>query len=385
MKKTFFVVLTLSLFTTHCAAQSSSLIPNTLSNSKQDAFRVISSNVKNPCVEEELQSYETLETLLDAGKTCREAHILSSEIVFFLQNDVEQPRILSMVKEEARDLAAPKTFNLENRPRLGEVTAPAEIVIFSDFQCPFCSRAAKTLHKVYDARPEAVSIVFKQMPLTNIHQFAAAAALVSVYAQEKGKFWEVHDKFFDNQKSIDSNMISDMLESLGASQDDLFDPEKGQKYGVTIIEDIEDANKAGVQGTPTVYLNGVGISGASSFDHMITRIDAEISAPAPASKQAKAKARETALQNCPYPGHEELYALLPSSGRADLSMYANSVLCPCPGTAETLHDCATSRSCAVADPIIDILITRINENVAKDDILRELEYAIQQERIKISP
>ncbi len=385
MKNTFFAVLALSLLTTHCAAQSQSLIPNSPSSSQTDSFRVISSNISNPCLEDELQSYKTLEELLDAGKTCHEAYILSSDISFFLKSDVDPNRILSMVKEEASDMASPNEFVVQNRPRLGEETAPLEIVIFSDFQCPFCARAAKTMHKLYEARPEAVSIVFKQMPLTNIHPYAGPAAIVTAYAQDKGKFWEIHDKFFDNQKSLDSTMIIDTLESLGTTQEELFDSAKGQQYGVTIVEDMQDANKAGVEGTPSVYVNGIAISGASSFDRMISLIDAAMNAPAPVSKETRAKARAKALAHCPYPGHEELYALLSSYGQADLSTYANSVLCPCAGVAESLHDCAVSQSCPAADSLIDKIITRINENTNKEDIIQEIEYIVQQERIKISP
>lgn len=383
--KTLFAVLAFSLLTTHCAAQSSSLVPNSLSSSAQDDFREIAHDINNPCAEEDLLGFSNLEELLEAGKTCHDAYILASEIEFFLRNDVDKLRTLSMVKDEAKSMVSPAQFNMENRPRLGSSSAPVEIVIFSDFQCPFCAKAATTVHKVYEARPDVVSVVFKQMPLTSIHPFAAASSLVSLYAHEKGQFWETHDLLFKSQKELSAEKLTEILEALGATPDELFDPEKGQKYGVFVIEDVEDAKKANVEGTPSLFVNGVAIDGGGNYDRLIARVDAELQAPAQSSPQARAKAREKALKNCPYEGHEELYALLPPSGQADLALYTSSVLCPCPGVAQTLHDCTISHACDNADPLVDKIITRIMENTPKDDLVREIEYIVQQERTKMQP
>ena len=385
-KQNFKLLLATSFFAlsaSHCAAQSSSLVPANLSSQNQTTFRSIAAEIKNPCVEEELAAYETLENVLDAGKTCHESSILSSEIAYFLSNDVDPMRIRGMVKAEAKSLASPSEFELTDRPRLGSASAPVEIVVFSDFQCPFCARAAKTLHKAYDARPDEVNIVFKQMPLTTIHPYAAASALVSVYAHSVGKFWEVHDTLFESQKDLSRDMLIDLMTSLGASQDEVFDPVQGQKYGVTVIEDIEDAKKAGVEGTPSFYVNGVAIDGGSNLERLLFRIDAELQAPPASSPEARKRARAKALENCPYPGHEELYALMEPAGRADLSLYTNSVLCPCQGTSQTLHDCAAAQTCPATQKIIDMLITRIQEKTPKEDILGELEAVVQQERTKL--
>ncbi len=371
------------LGTTHCAAQSSSLVPANLSSAKQTSFRAIASEIRNPCFEAELEGYETLEQVLDAGKTCHEAAILSSEISFFLSNDVDEMRIRGMIKAEARSMASPSEFSLEGRPRLGNASAPVEVVVFSDFQCPFCSRAAQTMHKAFEKRPDEVSFVFKQMPLTGIHPYAAAAALVSVYANSQGKFWEVHDKLFESQKELSPDKLVSILESVGGAQEDVFDPIKGQAYGVTVIEDIEDAKKAGVEGTPSFYVNGVAIEGGGNLERLLGRIDAELAAPPASSPEARRLARAKALETCPYPGHEEIYALLEPVGRADLSLYTNSVLCPCKGASQTLHDCAAEQTCPATKKIIDMLITRIQEKTPREEILSELEAVVQKERTKM--
>lgn len=374
----------LALLTTQCAStQTSSLIPSKLNAQNQTLFREIAAEVKNPCAEDELQAFDNLRDLLEAGKTCHEAYILSSEISFFIKNDVESDRIIGMVSTEGHNLIAPASFRLNKRPRLGHESAPVEIVIFSDFQCPFCARAAETMHKIYKAKPDAVSIVFKQMPL-QMHPYAAAASLVSMYANEQGKFWQVHDKFFENQKSINTDMLTDVLEEIGGNTDDLFNPESSQKYGTLVIEDIEDAAKSGVQGTPSIFINGVEISAAANYERLLSRIEAELNAPAPASPQTRQKNREKALKNCPYKGLEEIYSLMESAGRNALSNYAASFLCPCQGSAQTLHDCAVADSCPAAKPLIVKLITRINENIPESQILAELQNIIRTERTKTS-
>ena len=374
----------LAFLTSHCATTTTSnaFIPSTLNASQQKEFREVAKEIPNPCVEESLSQYKTLEELLNAENTCHEAAILSDDIAFFLSKGVEKLKTQGIVKSEAKAMVSPIEFNTKNRPRLGNAAAPVEVVVFSDFQCPFCARAAASIHKVYEARPEAVSFVFKQMPLTSIHPYAAAAALVSVYAQSKDKFWEVHDKLFAEQADLGPEKITEILESMGADPDDLFDPIKGQAYGTVVIEDVEDAKKAGVEGTPSFYVNGVAIESGGNYERMIARIDAEIAAPPAASREAKEKARTKALENCPYPGHEEMYALLPANKRADLALYTNSVLCPCPGTASTLHDCTSDLSCEIGGDYVELLITRILENVSQDEILRELESKIQFERTK---
>lgn len=377
--------LGIAFLTSHCASSTTSnaLIPSTLNSSQQQEFREVAKEIPNPCFEESLAKYKTLDDLFEAGQTCHEAAILSDDIAFFLSKGIEKLKTQGIVKSEAKAMASPIEFNTENRPRLGNAAAPVEVVVFSDFQCPFCARAAASMHRVYEARPDAVSFVFKQMPLTSIHPYAAAAALVSVYAQSKDRFWEVHDKLFEEQADLGPEKITEILESMGANPDDLFDPIKGQAYGTVVIEDVEDAKKAGVEGTPSFYVNGVAIESGGNYERMIARIDAEIAAPPAVSQEAKQKARTKALENCPYPGHEEMYALLPANKRADLALYTNSVLCPCPGTAATLHGCTADLSCEIAGDYVEMLITRILEKVSQEDILRELESKIQLERTKV--
>ncbi len=86
-----------------------------------------------------------------------------------------------------------------NSPAIGSKDAKVTIVEFSDFECPFCSRAFGTVKQIIDAYPNDVKIVYKHLPLSNIHPNAQKAAEASICAGDQGKFWEMHDKMFEAQ------------------------------------------------------------------------------------------------------------------------------------------------------------------------------------------
>ena len=86
-----------------------------------------------------------------------------------------------------------------NSPAMGPKDAKVTIVEFSDFECPFCSRAFGTVNQIKEAYPNDVKIVYKHLPLSNIHPNAQKAAEASICAGDQGKFWEMHDKMFEAQ------------------------------------------------------------------------------------------------------------------------------------------------------------------------------------------
>lgn len=94
---------------------------------------------------------------------------------------------------------APVEVALGDAPVRGPKDAKVTIVEFSDFECPFCQRAFGTVEQIEKAYPKEVKIVYKQLPLTNLHPHAQKAAEASVCAQKQGKFWEYHDKLFKVQ------------------------------------------------------------------------------------------------------------------------------------------------------------------------------------------
>ena len=157
----------------------------------------------------------------------------------------------------------PPTSNIkvtidDSDPVLGSADAEIKIVEFSDFQCPFCQRAADGAvadfkNSDYFKNGE-VSLVFKHFPLNSIHPQAQKAAEASACAQDQGKFWEMHDIIFVNQRQLDVTSLKSYAGQIGLNQAD-FDSclDGGDKAG-KVNADLKQASEAGGRGTPYFVL-----------------------------------------------------------------------------------------------------------------------------------
>ncbi len=96
-------------------------------------------------------------------------------------------------------IPAAREVAVGNSAAKGPENAKVTIVEFSDFECPFCIRAFPTVKQIMDTYPNDVKIVYKHLPLTNIHPNAERAAIASECARDQGKFWELHDKMFSTE------------------------------------------------------------------------------------------------------------------------------------------------------------------------------------------
>ena len=140
-------------------------------------------------------------------------------------------------------------------PFLGNPDAPVTLVIFSDFQCPFCAKLVPVIEEVALAYPDTVKIVFKHFPLRN-HRYASLAALAAIAAQQQGKFWEFHDMLFPLQKEIDQNKIVEVAQDLALDMKKFTSDVGGEIAKNQLTKDMTDGQAAGVRGTPTVFING---------------------------------------------------------------------------------------------------------------------------------
>jgi protein-disulfide isomerase len=147
-------------------------------------------------------------------------------------------------------------FNTEGSPSKGPEDAPITIVEFSDFQCPYCSRVAPLMNRILKKYPTRVKLVFKNYPLTRIHKMAMKAAIASLAAKEQGRYWEYHDKLFENHKELSNEKLLDIARELGLDmakfEHDMQDP----KIVALIKRDTNEAQENDVRGTPTLFLNG---------------------------------------------------------------------------------------------------------------------------------
>jgi protein-disulfide isomerase len=160
-------------------------------------------------------------------------------------------------------------------PAKGPADAPVTLVEFSDFQCPFCARFVATLEMVREKYGDKVRLVFRQYPLP-FHPNAAKAAEASLCAWEQGKFWEMHDAMFANQQALAVENLKAKAAGLGLNADSFNRALDAGKYADEVQADVAAAQKAGVSGTPALFVNGRFISGAFPLDQVTQVIDDEL-------------------------------------------------------------------------------------------------------------
>lgn len=161
-------------------------------------------------------------------------------------------------------------------PSLGPVTAPVTVVEFGDFQCPFCKEAEPILKQVLAKYPEAVRLIFRNLPLGDVHPeaIAAAEAAACAHAQDKPGdqdtlFWHYHDGLYASQDSLGDSFYTTLatsLTSLGLNVDTFNQCRSGHLMLAAIQTDFDAAVAAGAEGTPTFYVNGHRIAGVLPLD-----------------------------------------------------------------------------------------------------------------------
>ncbi len=148
-----------------------------------------------------------------------------------------------------------QTIDTAGAPSAGPDTAPATLVIFSDFECPFCSRIVAPVHEAQKLLGDRLRVVFMQYPL-NFHKNAMPAAKASLAAHRQGKFWPMHDRLFKNQKKLTPTDLETWARVEGLDVErfkaDMADP----ALEAMANAQMKEGSRVGVSGTPTSFLNG---------------------------------------------------------------------------------------------------------------------------------
>jgi protein-disulfide isomerase len=160
-------------------------------------------------------------------------------------------------------------------PSFGPATAKVTVVEWSDFECPFCSRVGPTLTKIKETYGKDVRVVFRHQPLS-FHPNAKPAAEAAMAAHEQGKFWEMHDKLFANQKALDRASLEKYAQELGLNMGKFKASMDSGKYKAKIEADMAAGSAVGANGTPTFFINGREFVGAQPFEAFKKVIDEEI-------------------------------------------------------------------------------------------------------------
>ncbi len=160
-------------------------------------------------------------------------------------------------------------------PVKGNPRAPVTVVVFSDFQCPYCSRVEPTLKQVEQAYGPKVRIAWKHKPLP-FHPNAVPAALAAEAAREQGKFWPMHDKMFAAQQELSPASYERWARELGLDLPRFKAAQASEKLKARVTEDDQLASRLGIDGTPTMAVNGELVVGAVPFETLKAVIDRKL-------------------------------------------------------------------------------------------------------------
>lgn len=161
-------------------------------------------------------------------------------------------------------------------PTQGPEDAVITMVEFSDFECPFCRRVQPTLNKVLERYNGRIRYAFKHSPLEQLHPRAIGASYASQAAHEQGKFFEFRNKIFERQEFSGEKLWDDVAQEIGLDMKKYNTAKDSDKIHKEVAEDMEDAKRAGVRGTPFFLINGVPVSGAQPFESFVEAIEAQL-------------------------------------------------------------------------------------------------------------
>ena len=187
---------------------------------------------------------------------------------------------LKQLREPGASLKPAQTNKVElsfDPDRLrGSAQAPVMIIEFSDFQCPFCRSLQPTLKKLLAKYDGKVSLAYRDFPLRGMHGQAELGAESSRCASEQRKFWEYHDLLFANPDKLNRPGLLELARRLKLDEGAFESCLSSGKHRVDVEKDLQDGLRAGVMGTPGVFINGALLSGAQAESVFERLIEAEL-------------------------------------------------------------------------------------------------------------
>jgi len=176
-----------------------------------------------------------------------------------------QEAIAKAQKNAAANSEIEVTINLDGHIR-GNADALVKIIVYSDFACPFCADFSDTIKKIIEEFGEKITVEYRHFPL-NFHAQAIPAALASECADEQGKFWEMHDKLFADNKDglMNTEIYQEDAKELGLNASKFNKCLESEKYKDKVLAQMAEGEKAGVAGVPASFVNAEKVDGAVPF------------------------------------------------------------------------------------------------------------------------
>ena len=233
-----------------------------------------------------------------AASTKEEVIALQDEVKALKEGQAAMQKDLADIKKLLESgakpqAAAPKKFepkdvSVAGAPFLGDADAKVTLIEYSDYQCPFCSRHhVNTMPELIKNYVDTgkVKFVMREFPLTSLHPRAVAASLAALCAGDQGKYWEMQDVLFKNQRQMDDEQIKSYSESIGLNVDTFVACMDEGKYNDQVNSDLAEGRGLGISGTPSFAIGLTDSSdsnklkvtsvmrGAKSYDSFVAEIE----------------------------------------------------------------------------------------------------------------
>jgi protein-disulfide isomerase len=162
-----------------------------------------------------------------------------------------------------------------HNPLRGREGAPVKLVLFSDFQCPFCQRAEPVIARLLERFSDDVELAWRHYPLS-IHSQARLAAEAAQCAHDQNAFWQYHDALFADQSRLQKEDLIRTAGRVGLDADLFGTCLSSRAHARDVADDAEAGDRAGVNGTPTLFVNGVAFVGSLPYETYERAILAEL-------------------------------------------------------------------------------------------------------------
>jgi protein-disulfide isomerase len=157
----------------------------------------------------------------------------------------------------------PEQYIHAANPTTGGENAPVQIIMFIDFECPYCQRSYPIVKELTQRYGDVIELIFKHFPLESIHPDALPAARGASCADDQGAFWPYYDVLFTSRQLDEASLLSH-ADTLGLDIQTFSTCLNSQKHEQEIEQDLLDGIDIGVRGTPTYVVNGIKIEGVLS-------------------------------------------------------------------------------------------------------------------------
>lgn len=154
----------------------------------------------------------------------------------------------------------------------GNVNAPITLIEYGDYQCSDCGRAHAVVKKLQKHYGNQLRFIFRNFPLDS-HPFAEPAAEAAEFANDHGKFWEMHDQIYENQKRLNTELLVQLAEQLDLPVEEFRRVIKEKRYESKIREDLMGGIRSGVNRTPSFFINGERYKGPEEFESISKAIE----------------------------------------------------------------------------------------------------------------